>query len=122
MVCAKASGRGFCGNLRGLAYEVPRSQWRKRYKGWGALAKLQYVDRMARKLGNADIRRRGHTDITVDEMEATVGDFFRLTLRDEIPVHELAQDTDLGDIFNAFPQPGARACGLPRRCCVSIAS
>ena len=25
---------------------TPRSQWRKKYKGWGALAKLRYVDRM----------------------------------------------------------------------------
>ena len=29
---------------------TPRSRWRKRYKGWGALAKLRYVDRMARRL------------------------------------------------------------------------
>ncbi len=29
---------------------TPRSQWRERYKGWGAMAKLRYVDRMARRL------------------------------------------------------------------------
>src|SRR5512138_1381875 len=33
---------------------TPRSQWRQRYKGWGALPKLQYVDRVARNLGNVD--------------------------------------------------------------------
>jgi hypothetical protein len=80
---------------------TPRSQWRKRYKDWEALAKLQYVDRVARKVGDAEpARRRGRTDITVDEMEATVGEFYRLSLPEEVPVQELALDADLADIFN----------------------
>jgi hypothetical protein len=80
---------------------TPRSQWRKRYEGWGALAKLQYVDRMARKVGDVEpIRRRGRTDITVDDMESTVGEFYRLSLPEEVPVQEVALDTDLADIFN----------------------
>ena len=29
---------------------TPRSRWRERYQGWGAMRKLRYVDRMARKL------------------------------------------------------------------------
>jgi hypothetical protein len=91
---------------------TPRSQWRKRYAGWGALEKLQYVDRIARKISNVEpLRRRGRTDITVDEMESTVGDFYRLTMPEEIPLHELALDTDLADIFNASPKrrKGVRA-------------
>ena len=84
---------------------TPRSQWRKRYKGWDALAKLQYVDRIARKVGDVEpIRRRGRTDITVDEMESTVGEFYRLSLPEEIPVQELALDADLADIFNISPK------------------
>jgi hypothetical protein len=80
---------------------TPRSQWRKRYEGWGALAKLEYVDRTARKIGDVEpIRRRGRTDITVDEMESTVGEFYHLSLPEEIPVEELALDADLTDIFN----------------------
>jgi len=80
---------------------TPRSQWRKRYEGWGALAKLQYIDRIARKVGDAEpIRRRGRTDITVDEMESTVGEFYRLSLPEEVPVQDLALDADLADIFN----------------------
>ena len=35
---------------------TPRSQWRKRYKGWDALAKLRYIDRIARKVGDARAR------------------------------------------------------------------
>jgi Putative zinc-binding metallo-peptidase len=91
---------------------TPRSQWRKRYQGWGALAKLEYVERVARKVGAAEpIRRRGRIDITVDEMESTVGEFYFLTLPEEILVHELALDTDLADIFNVSSkrQKGVRA-------------
>ena len=59
---------------------TPRSAWRKRYRGWGAMAKLQYMNRIARELGNVDpVRRRGRTDITVDEMEATVAEFYQRT-------------------------------------------
>jgi hypothetical protein len=84
---------------------TPRSQWRKRYNGWDALAKLQFVDRIAHKVGDVEpIRRRGHTDITVDEMESTVGEFYRLSLPEEIPVQELALDADLQDIFNISPR------------------
>ena len=84
---------------------TPRSQWRKRYQGWEALAKLQYVDRVARRLGDAEpVRRRGRTDITVDEMDSTVGEFYRLSLPEEIPAQELALDADLADIFNVSPK------------------
>ena len=80
---------------------TPRSAWRKRYRGWGAMAKLRYMNRIARALGNADpVRRRGRTDITVDEMEATVGEFYQ-RINDEIPLVDLALDTDLRDIFDA---------------------
>jgi hypothetical protein len=84
---------------------TPRSQWRERYAGWDALAKLQYVDRLVRKISRVEpLRRRGRTDITVDEMAWTVGDFFRLTMPKEISLHELALDPDLADIFNVSPR------------------
>jgi len=79
---------------------TPGSNWRQRYKGWGALAKLRYMERIARELSEVDpIRRRGRTDITVDEMESTVADFYRQSTED-IPLVDLAHDTDLRDIFN----------------------
>ena len=80
---------------------TPRSTWRKRYRGWGAMEKLKYMDRVARTLGNTDpVRRRGRPDISVEEMEATVGEFYRQTTVEEIPVEDLKLDTDLVDIFN----------------------
>jgi hypothetical protein len=59
------------------------------------------MNRIAKELGNVDpVRRRGHTDITVDEMEATVAEFYQ-RIGDETPLADLALDTDLRDIFDA---------------------
>jgi|SRR5579862_1962000 len=80
---------------------TPRSGWRKRYRGWGAMAKLRYMDRIARELGNVDpVRRRGETDITVDEMEMTVADFYHRNGQ-EFQLGDVLHDTDLQDIFDA---------------------
>jgi hypothetical protein len=81
---------------------TPRSNWRKRYRGWAALDKLLYMNRLARQLGKTDPpRRRGQTDITVDEMETTLSEFYHLqrAAREEVAVSELTPDTDLRDIF-----------------------
>jgi len=81
---------------------TPRSNWRKRYRGWNAMEKLRYLDRLARQLGKTDpARRRGQTDITVDEMESTVAEFYHQAAREEVAVTELTPDTDLRDLFRA---------------------
>jgi hypothetical protein len=80
---------------------TPRSGWRKKYRGWGAMAKLRYMERIARELGNADpVRKRGTPDITVAEMEMTVGEFYRQS-GDQIPLLDVTQDGDLAAVFNA---------------------
>jgi len=92
---------------------TPRSNWRKRYRGWGAMSKLRYLNRLARKLGKSEpARRRGQTDLTVDEMDTTVADFYHLqqAAREEIAVTELTPDTDLRDIF---PVSKRRKTALP---------
>ena len=81
---------------------TPRSNWRKKYRGWGALAKLKYVDRMARKFGDVEpLRATGRTDITVEEMETTVADFYGKALVEPLSAEELPLETDLADIFSA---------------------
>jgi hypothetical protein len=81
---------------------TPRSKWRQKYKGWSALSKLRYVDRMARKFGETDpVRPQGRADITVEEMETTVADFYQKALEGQRSPVELALDTDLVDIFLA---------------------
>jgi hypothetical protein len=79
---------------------TPRSNWRKRYRGWGAMAKLRYMERIARDLGNIDpLRKRGTPDITVADMETTVGEFYRHTT-EQIPLLDVALDSDLAAILS----------------------
>jgi hypothetical protein len=78
---------------------TPRSNWRKKYRGWGAMAKLRYMERIARELGNADpLRKRGKTDVTVSEMEMTVGEFYRHST-EQMPLLDVNLDGDLSAIL-----------------------
>ncbi|HKF24004.1 MAG TPA: putative zinc-binding metallopeptidase [Candidatus Angelobacter sp.] len=79
---------------------TPGSGWRKRYKDWPAIEKLRYVDRIARQLGNTPpLRASGRKDITVDDMDITVGGFYQAALNDQPSPGELPLDADLQDIF-----------------------
>jgi hypothetical protein len=81
---------------------TPGSRWRTKYKGWGAMTKLRYVDRMARRYRDTEpVRPQGATDITVEEMETTVADFYQRALEGQLSSVELPLDADLGDIFHA---------------------
>jgi len=57
------------------------------------------------------VRPQGHTDITVEEMETTVEDFYKKALEQEGQSVELALDADLVDIFpvSKRKKKGARA-------------
>ncbi|HUP59073.1 MAG TPA: hypothetical protein VNA69_01500 [Thermoanaerobaculia bacterium] len=79
----------------------PDSHWRERYEGWGAMRKLEYVDRVARDHADKPPQRSaGQTDVTVDEMEHTVEEFYHRYHVDESPyISDLALDADLTDIF-----------------------
>ena len=80
----------------------PNSHWRQRYAGWGAMRKLEYVDRIAAAVADQPpVRPHGRTDITTDEMEQTVEEMLREYHVDETPiVSDLALDADLLDIFD----------------------
>src|SRR5207245_6198384 len=63
---------------------TPGSGWRRRYKGWPAIEKLRYVDRVARQFGTVvPLRARGRKDITVDDMETTVAGCYHAALDDQ---------------------------------------
>jgi hypothetical protein len=58
------------------------------------------VDRMARKFRDVEpVRPQGHADLTVEEMETTVADFYQKLAEEEPSPEALALDTDLVDIF-----------------------
>jgi len=78
---------------------TPRSRWRVRYRGWPAMRKLRYVDHAARALGGSEPPiRLASTDITVEEMDMTVEEFFRANQPEATPV-EVALENDLPDFF-----------------------
>jgi hypothetical protein len=79
----------------------PESNWRERYAGWGAMRKLLYMDRVGHAVADVPPKHAtGETDVTVDEMEQTVEEFYREYQADESQMIEgLALDADLTDIF-----------------------
>ncbi len=79
---------------------TPRSAWRDRYKGWPALAKLRYVDRVVKQVGDKDpVVGHGDADITVEQMELTVEEFYRQVLQGSHAAVDVAMDGDLRDMF-----------------------
>jgi hypothetical protein len=97
----------------------PETHWHSRYAGWGAMRKLQYIDRIAREVADQPPPKSvGQTDITTDEMEQTVEEFYREWHVDETPmVADLAVDSDLVDIFGSGGdgEPAAQLLALHRR-------
>ncbi len=56
---------------------TPGSDWEKRYKGWGALKKLHYVESIAKTLGQTPpLVTLDEHDVDVSEMEETVFDHY----------------------------------------------
>ena len=85
---------------------TPDSKWRSKYKYWGALEKLEYMERIGTELGNADpLRKRGRPDVTTDEMDMTVAEFYERSLEHVAEPDDLAMDTDLIDIFGPTRVP-----------------
>src|SRR5467141_3590752 len=86
---------------------TPRSNWRRKYAGWPALRKLDYVDRMARELARVEPKRalsRALAELPVDQMTERVEEFYRRTVPDEAQnISDLVPDAELEDIFDAGP-------------------
>jgi hypothetical protein len=79
---------------------TPGSGWRKRYRDWPAIRKLKYVDSQIKQNREVDpLRKRGLTDITVDEMDITVGEFYRQQAEQNATAVEVEMQADLPNIF-----------------------
>ena len=101
---------------------TPRSQWRKRYKGWGALAKLRYVDRMARRFRDTEpLRKRGQTDVTVEEMETTVEQFYEQALAAQSQSDRAARSARTSSTSSRCPSGRSRAPDRPSSSCARTA-
>ncbi|HVR44176.1 MAG TPA: putative zinc-binding metallopeptidase [Thermoanaerobaculia bacterium] len=86
---------------------TPGANWKKRYAGWGALRKLQYVDRIAAEVGELPpLKATGEIDYTVEDLAESLAEFYRENTPDEREaIADLALDSDLEDLFLA-PEPG----------------
>ena len=79
---------------------TPRSAWRRRYKGWPAMRKLRYVERVARAHADvAPLVNTGEVDITPDDMSVTVGQFYRRAAQERQTRLDIAFDVHLPEIF-----------------------
>ena len=85
---------------------TPDLDWRSRYQGWAALAKLEYVDRLMKKIGMTqpvyDMSQVAPPD--PDELAFTVGEFYEMRAEEDTPpIEELGThlDDDLRAIFHA---------------------
>lgn len=88
---------------------TPGSDWAKRYAGWGALKKLQYVDELARRIGRAPpVVQIAERDLDVEQMEETVLDHYRQRQLEERVDVRLRDHLDQ-ELSGLFEGPGAAA-------------
>jgi hypothetical protein len=79
---------------------TPRSAWRRRYKGWPAMQKLRYVERVARALADVEpIVKTGDVDITPDDISVTVEQFYEAAGQERLARIDIALDAHLPQIF-----------------------
>jgi hypothetical protein len=79
---------------------TPRSAWRRRYKGWPAMQKLRYVERVARALADVEpIVKTGDIDITPDDISVTVEQFYEAAGQERQARIDIALDAHLPQIF-----------------------
>ncbi|MFT3837219.1 MAG: putative zinc-binding metallopeptidase [Myxococcaceae bacterium] len=81
---------------------TPGSDWGTRYKSWGALKKLQYVDQVTQMIGKSPPRVSTlERDLDVDEMDVTVLEHYRARDLEEKVDLQLGEhlDQDLSNLF-----------------------
>ena len=79
---------------------TPRSAWRRRYKGWPAMQKLRYVERVARALADVEpIVNTGEVDITPADIGETVEQFYEKAAEERQTRIDIALDAHLPQIF-----------------------
>ena len=85
---------------------TPGSDWEKRYKGWGALKKLQYVQSVSTSIGRSPPRVTiDDRDVDVTEMDVTVLEHYRARNLEEKVDLQLGEHLDQ-DLVNLFEGPG----------------
>lgn len=56
---------------------TPRSGWRRKYRGWPAIQKLRYVDRLMRRIGDQKpLRKGGKRFLPLSELTMTLREYY----------------------------------------------
>jgi hypothetical protein len=86
---------------------TPRSNWRKRYEGWPALRKLQYVDELMAEIAGQKplLRRRLEVD-PLRKLRMTIGEHYKKKLEHYSMDAPRVYDRDLLRIFSNNPRHG----------------
>jgi len=85
---------------------TPDSRWAERYKDWGAIKKLQYVQGAVEKLGRTPaVVTLDTRDVDVGEMEETVLDHYRQRQLAEKIDLQIGEQLD-HDLLHLFEMPG----------------
>jgi putative zinc-binding metallo-peptidase len=82
----------------------PRSNWRKRYEGWPALKKLEYVDElMAEIAGEKPVQTSRQRVDPLSRLNHTLADYFKKKQARYVVDSPTTYDRDLRRIFSADP-------------------
>jgi len=83
----------------------PRSNWRTRYAGWPALAKLEYVDELLRGLGAEPLvlRSRAHVD-PISRHRMTLREYYDRKRAQYTVTYPDVYDRDLRRLFSKDPK------------------
>ena len=84
---------------------TPRSDWRKRYAGWPAMKKLEYVDELMQEIAGkrTKLARRYEVD-PLHRLTTTLGEHYRDKLRQYSIEAPTTYDRDLRRIFSDNPR------------------
>ena len=87
----------------------PESDWRKRYRGWKALAKLEYVDEVMRRLARKTPRvTDGPHDYELRRLRTTLGGYYKKRKRLYAADAPDFYDKDLRTLFGPGDSPSRR--------------
>jgi len=83
----------------------PGSDWRKRYKGWPALKKLEFVDKLMKEIRNQPPRLRNHRTIEdVRRMRLTLREYYKDKQERYAADSPVFFDRDLRRLFSDAPE------------------
>jgi len=87
----------------------PRSRWRRRYKGWPALHKLEYIDELMTELAGTKPRNRARTKVEpLSEIRITLREHYRRKRERYDFDWPAVYDRDLRRIFSDDPRHRAK--------------